>query len=42
MVWSNTRFFQGGEGWREGIIMEFGIDMYTLLFKKDNQQGPTV
>ena len=21
---------------------EFGIDVYTLLFKMDNQQGPTV
>ena len=20
-----------GEGWREGIVREFGIDMYTLL-----------
>ena len=32
----------GGEGWREGIVREFGIDMYTLLLKTDNQQGPTV
>ena len=34
-----------GEGLgREGRIeMEFGIDIYTLLiFKIDNQQGPTV
>ena len=28
-----------GEGWRGGIVREFGIDMYTLLY---NQQGPTV
>ena len=27
----------------EGIGWEFGIDMYTLLYLKiDNQQGPTV
>ena len=27
----------------EGIVREFGMDMYTLLFfKMDNQQGPTV
>ena len=26
-----------------GIVREFGVDMYTLLFfKMDNQQGPTV
>ena len=24
----------GGEGWREGIVSEFGIDMYTLLYLK--------
>ena len=24
----------GGEGWREGIVREFGIDMYTLLHLK--------
>ena len=24
------------------IVREFGIDMYTLLFKMDNQQRPTV
>jgi len=24
-----------------GIVREFGIDMYTALFKMDNQQGPT-
>ena len=23
-----------GEGWREGIVREFGIDMYTLLYLK--------
>ena len=24
----------GGEGWREGIVREFGTDMYTLLYLK--------
>ena len=23
-----------GEGWEEGIVREFGIDMYTLLYLK--------
>ena len=23
-----------GEGWKEGIVREFGIDMYTLLYLK--------
>ena len=23
-----------GEEWREGIVREFGIDMYTLLYLK--------
>ena len=23
-----------GEGWGEGIVREFGIDMYTLLYSK--------
>ena len=23
-----------GEGWREGIVREFGIDRYTLLYLK--------
>ena len=23
-----------GEGWREGIVREFGIDMYILLYLK--------
>ena len=23
-----------GEGWRGGIVREFGIDMYTLLYLK--------
>ena len=33
----------GGEGWWEGIVREFGIDMYTLLiFKMNNQQGLAV
>ena len=27
----------------EGIVRDFGMDMYTLLyFKMDHQQGPTV
>ena len=25
---------QEWEGWREGIVREFGIDMYTLLYLK--------
>ena len=24
---------------REGIVREFGMDMYTAIFKMDNQQG---
>ena len=24
----------GGRGWREGIVWEFGMDMYTLLYLK--------
>ena len=24
----------GGEGWREGIVREFGRDSYTLLYLK--------
>ena len=24
----------GGEGWEEGIVREFGMDMYTLLYCK--------
>ena len=24
------------------MIWEFGTDLYTLLFKRDNQQGPIV
>ena len=31
-----------GKGWWGAIVRELGIDMYTLLFKIDNQQGPTV
>ena len=31
-----------GEGWRAGTVREFGMNMYTLLFKMDNQQGPIV
>ena len=31
------------EGWGEGIVRELGMDMYTLLYLKwDNQQEPTV
>ena len=32
----------GREGWGEGIVREFEMDMYIWLFKIDNQQGPTV
>ena len=32
-----------GEGWGKGLVREFGMDMYTLLYWKwINQQGPTV
>jgi len=32
-----------GEGRCEGIVREFGMDMYTLLiFKMDNQRGLAV
>ena len=31
-----------GEGWVEGIVREFGMDIHTAVFKMDNQQGPTV
>ena len=27
---------------RKGIVRELGMDMYTLIFKADNQQGPAV
>ena len=38
-----TSGYRGGEGWGEGIVRGFGIDMYTLLcFKIDDQQGPIV
>ena len=34
----NIMFFKlmvaRGEGWREGIVWEFGMDMYTLLYLK--------
>ena len=31
----NELMVTGGEGWREGIVMDSGIDMYTLLcFKR--------
>ena len=26
-----TYGYGGGEGWREGIVREFEIDMYTLI-----------
>ena len=29
-----------GKGWWGGIVREFGIDMYTLLYLKHKQQGP--
>ena len=28
-----------GEGSGEGIVREFGINVYTPIFKMDNQQG---
>ena len=31
-----------GMGCWGGIDWQFGIDMYTAVFKTDNQQGPTV
>ena len=32
----------GGDGWEEGIVREFGVDVHTATFKMDNQQGPIV
>ena len=33
----------GREGWGEGIVREFGLDIYTLfLFKMSYQQGAAV
>ena len=32
----------GREGWGKGTVREFGMDMNTLLYLMDNQQGPTV
>ena len=29
-----TYGYGGGEGWGRGIVREFGIDMYTLLYIK--------
>ena len=29
-----TYGYWAGEGWREGTVREFGIDMYTLLYLK--------
>jgi len=31
-----------GEGWGQGIVRVFGMDMSTLILKMDNQQGFTV
>ena len=31
-----------GEGWKEGIVREFGMDMDTVIFQMNNQQGPTL
>ena len=31
-----------GKGLRKMIIREFGMDIYTAIFKTDNQQGLTV
>ena len=33
-MWRMNLRFPGGEGWEEGIVREFGIDMYTLLYFK--------
>ena len=30
------------EGWKEGIVRELGMDMYTIIFKMNNPQGPTL
>ena len=30
----NELMVTSGEGWGEGIVREFGIDMYTLLYLK--------
>ena len=30
------------EGWREGIVRELEIDMYTVIFDMDKQQSPTI
>ena len=38
--WQRTIFWLlGGEGWREGIVREFGGHVHTAVFKMDNQQG---
>ena len=31
---SELSFTRGEEGWGEGIVREFGTDMYTLLYLK--------
>ena len=30
----NELMFTRGEGWGEGIVREFGMDIYTLLYLK--------
>ena len=30
----NLGLWGGGGGWEEGIVKEFGMDMYTLLYVK--------
>ena len=30
-----------GEGWRAGIVREFGINITHAVFQTDNQQEPT-
>ena len=35
-----TYGYQSGKG--GGINQEYGINIYTLIYKRDNQQGPTV
>ena len=30
------------EKWGKETVREFGIDMYTVILKMENQQGPTL
>ena len=29
-----------GEGWGKEIVREFGMGMYTIIFRMNNQKGP--